>query len=200
MPGRRRTDPAERRAHRAAVDDPGIVMEAATAFLAVRSRSVDETRRRLLHLGYRTELVDGVIDELLTMGYLDDATFARAWVESRDRSRPRGENALRRELFLKGIERDTIATVLADRAATRPRTAGEGNAPHGNGEATGLVTVDGAAAERLLERRRAALSREPDPRKRRHKAYALLARNGFDPEIARQASAAFGSPDDPHQN
>ncbi|MBA3627266.1 MAG: regulatory protein RecX, partial [Chloroflexi bacterium] len=97
------------------MDDPEVVMEAAATFLVVRPRSVQETRRRLTQLGYRAEMVDGVIERLLTMQYLDDATFARAWVESRDRSRPRGESALRRELILKGIERDTIAAVLAAR-------------------------------------------------------------------------------------
>jgi len=36
-----------------------------------------------------------------------------------------------------------------------------------------------------------SLLREPDERKRRHKAYALLARNGFDPEVCREAATAF---------
>ena len=36
------------------------------------------------------------------LGMLDDETFARAWVESRDRARPRGERAIREELRLKG--------------------------------------------------------------------------------------------------
>ena len=38
--------------------DPDVVMEAAAAFLAVRPRSVDETRRRLRHLGYPAGLCD----------------------------------------------------------------------------------------------------------------------------------------------
>lgn len=153
-------------------------------FLAVRPRSVDETRRRLQHLGYRHELVDTVIERLLVLRYLDDDEFARAWVESRDRARPRGEQALRRELALKGIDRDRIAAVLSDRAAGRAADAAgdtvvtDSNAP----------SPDRVAAERLLERRRSALMREIDPQKRRNRAYSLLARNGFDPDVCRDVA------------
>jgi len=176
--GRRRISPEQRRAKRAAVSEPDVVMEAAAAFLAVRPRSVAETRRRLRHLGYRHDLVDQVLQRLVGLGYLDDEVFARAWVESRDRARPRGESALRRELSLKGVERETVAHVLEGRqaAAMDDRTS---------------PSPDRAAAGQLIARRLGSLMRETDARKRRHKAYALLARNGFDPEtcheVARQA-------------
>jgi hypothetical protein len=52
-------------------------------------------------------------------------------------------------------------------------------------------SVDQRGAERLLERRSTALLREPDLRKRRAKAYALLARNGFDPDICRDVARQF---------
>ena len=163
---------AERRERRAALTEPGPVMDAAAAFLAVRPRSIAETRRRLRHLGYPPALVDGVIDRLAEMGYLDDEAFARTWVESRDRARPRGTSALRRELQLKGVPRDTIAEVLDERSEAAPG-------------------ADVSAAHALLERRRATLERETDPCRRRQKAYALLARSGFDPETCRAASVAF---------
>ena len=160
-------------------------MEAAAAFLAVRPRSVAETRRRLRHLGYPEELTDQVVERLAEMGYLDDEAFARAWVENRDRARPRGEAALRRELALKGVDRGVVDQLLAERADVT-RTA----AP----EASAAPSVDMAAARRLLERRAAAFAREPDPRKRRQRAYALLARNGFDPEVCREAAAGIEVP------
>ena len=115
MAGRRSATAAERRERRASVDDAGVVMEAAAAFLSVRPRSVAETRRRLRHLGYRQDLVDRVVDRLVEMGYLDDAAFARAWLESRDRVRPRGESALRRELMLKGIDGAVVDRALGER-------------------------------------------------------------------------------------
>ena len=150
------------------------VMDAAATFLSVRPRSVTETRRRLRHLGYPHSLVDTVLDRFVEMGYLDDMQFARAWVESRDRARPKGEAALRRELALKGIARQVIDDVLAERLD----------------EAVG-DDPNTTAATALLERRRSALEREQNPVKRRQKAYGLLARNGFDPETARQVASSF---------
>lgn len=184
---------AERRERRAAVEDPAIVMEAAAAFLAVRPRSVQETRRRLRHLGYDAALVETVLERLLGMAYLDDEAFARAWVESRDRARPRGESGLHRELALKGVGRETIGRVLDERRAGEAGTVGGAELEPGEVP----VSADRAGADRLLERRRSALMREPDVRKRRQRAYALLARNGFDPEVCRTVAAtvdAFGEP------
>lgn len=164
---------AERRERRAEITDPAPVMDAAAAFLAVRPRSIAETRRRLRHLGYAHALVDHVVDRLIELEYLDDEAFARAWVESRDRARPRGESALRRELALKGVDREVSEAILAERSAAAEQP------------------VDADGARRLLERRRAALEREQDPGRRRQKAYRLLAAKGFDPQVCSEESAAF---------
>jgi regulatory protein len=154
-------------------------MEAAATFLAVRPRSTEETRRRLNHLGYPAALADTVIARLVEMGYLDDADFARLWVESRDRARPRGATALRRELELKGIERDIIEDILE----AREERARDDDDPATPG-------ADEAAARHLLDRRGATLRREADPRKRRQKAYALLARHGFSPDVCGRLASA----------
>ena len=114
---RRRETPAEGRARRGAVDDPAVVLDAAARFLEVRPRSVDEVRRRLRDAGYRAELVDGAIERLTDLGMLDDEAFARAWVESRDRARPRGERALRSELRRKGVVDAIVTDVLGERDA-----------------------------------------------------------------------------------
>jgi regulatory protein len=184
----RRARADARRADRAEVEDPAVVLEAAAAFLAVRPRSIDETRRRLRQLGYPAGPVDVVLERLQAFGYLDDESFARAWVESRDRARPRSETVLRRELTLKGIDRDVVAAVLADRE--RDAVAGasdDGSEPAITGAAADHA--DEVAARRLLARRSAALAREPDPRRRRQKAYALLARNGFSPDVCARVAA-----------
>jgi regulatory protein len=168
-----RVSPAERRERRAEIDDPAVVLEAAARFLEVRARSVAEVRRRLAQAGYRTDLVEGAIQRLTELGMLDDATFARTWIESRDRARPRGEIALRRELALKGVDRAVVKELLDER---RDDSEAEGG-------------VDLAAAERLLARHERTLARETDPRSRRRKAYALLARNGFSPEVSATMAA-----------
>jgi regulatory protein len=171
----RREAAVARRARRSTIEDAGIVMEAAAAFLAVRQRSVEETRRRLKHLGYPPALCDEVVERLIELGYLDDLAFAKAWIESRDRARPRGEVALRRELQSKGLPDETIRTALADRAGSYSASASE--------------SADAQAARRLIERRSASLRREEDPQRRRQRAYALLARSGFAPDICREVSA-----------
>jgi len=181
---------AERRATRAGVEDVGKVVEYAARLLESHSRTVADLRRRLVTAGFRAALIDDAITRLTELGFLDDEAFASAWVESRDRARPRGEHALRRELALKGIDRGVIDGVLATRR-------GEGDDPDDPFAAPVTEDPDRAAAERLLERRRAALLREVDPRKRRAKAYALLARNGFAPDVASELSRRI---DDAHDD
>lgn len=180
---------AERRARRAAIDDPEVVLAAAFRFLEARARSVTETRRRLSEAGYRTELIDSAIARLLAIGLLDDEAFARHWVESRDRARPRGEIALKRELRLRGVEPGVIAAALDERRAA------DADDPFGalgdGGDGDERTDPDESAAARLLERKRRDLERVADPRKRRARAYALLARNGFGPEIAARLAAGF---------
>lgn len=146
------------------------MLEAALRFLEARPRSVAEVRRRLTTAGYRPDLVEGAVDRLIDLHVLDDVSFATVWVESRDRAHPRGEIALRRELALKGIDRTVVDRVLGERRDGQEDSA------------------DLERARRLLERQRRTLAREPDPRRRRARAYALLARNGFDPETASRLS------------
>jgi regulatory protein len=185
--GPQRLEARRRRLERHAVaEDPAVVLNAAARFLELRSRSVDEMRRHLAAARYPADLIERAIVRLLELSMLDDRAFGRAWVESRDRARPRGEQALRRELGLKGLERDLIAELLAERA-------GEGLRDDDDLGSSQVVEpgADGRAAEKLLARRGAALGRIADPRTRRQRAYALLARNGFSPEICREASARF---------
>lgn len=180
MAGRagRRESFAERCERLAAVEDPVLVLEAAARFLEARSRSVAEVRRRLTGAGYRVDLVEGAIERLTELGMLDDEQFARSWVESRDRARPRGERAIREELRQKGIDRTTADLVVDERRASAARTEDPADDPSGD-----APSADHAAAERLLARHERALARVTDPRQRRQRAYALLARNGFEPEI-----------------
>jgi regulatory protein len=169
---RRQKSLEARKAEHAEITDPTLVLEACLRFLEARARSAAEVRRRLLLHGYRADLVEGAIERLTELGMIDDAAFARAWVESRDRARPRGERALRQELARKGIDRAVADETLEERDLERP-------------------DADAAAAQRLLARHAAALARVPDPRARRQRAYALLARNGFDSELAAELTRSI---------
>jgi regulatory protein len=193
-PGHRgptRESRAERRARRAAIDDPEAVLAAAFRFLEARARSVVETRRRLAEAGYRAELIEGTLNRLREIGLLDDEAFARAWVESRDRARPRGEIALRRELRLRGVASEVVEAALEERQAETLTSAA---AFGGETDSEATRNPDEAAARRLLERRRHDLERVGDPRKRRQRAYALLARSGFAPDVAARVAAEFLEP------
>jgi regulatory protein len=188
---RPRESPAAARERRAAVEDPAVVLEAAARLLEVRPRSVAEVRRRLGDAGYRVDLVEGAIERLAALGYLDDAAFARAWVESRDRAHPRGARSLRDELRRKGVAGEAIEAALAEREAVAGGRGPTEEGPPPEGERAASANADREAAERLLARRGASLLREPDPRRRRARAYALLARSGFDPEVCREAVLAW---------
>jgi regulatory protein len=194
MRDRRRETLAERQARRAEIDDPAVVLEAAARFLEARSRSVAEVRRRLGRAGYRADLVEGAIARLTELAMLDDVAFGRAWVESRDRARPRGENALRRELALKGVDRAIVNELLEERRDAGARAHAERDGDDGT-DGAAPVSVDLAAARRLLARNERALGRVVDPRSRRQRAYALLARHGFDPDVCREASQAVTADD-----
>jgi regulatory protein len=180
---RRRELPAEKRERLSKVDDPEVVLEAALRFLETRSRSTAEVRRRLTQAGYRVELVQAAVDQLAELGMLDDEAFALMWVESRDRASPRGEHALMLELRQKGIEPTVIAATLRGRreAATQWRDAAADGVPATDHDAP---TPDEAGARRLLARHARTLERVADRRLRRQRAYMLLARKGFGPDVA----------------
>lgn len=191
----RKPTPAERREQRAAVVDLAEVLDSAARFLEARPRSEAEVRSKLTRLGYRSELVEEVLTRLIELHYLDDETFARSWVESRDRARPRGEHALRLELGRKGVDRTTVDAILGERRdLARDAITGDGDV------GAGPASADEAAAERLVARKRASLLRELDPRKRLQKTYALLARSGFAPDVcttvARRLAASVAGPAD----
>jgi regulatory protein len=160
------------------------VVEAAVRFLEPRPRSTAEVRRRLGSAGYREDLVEQTVERLTELGVLDDESFAHDWVRSRDRAHPRGERALRSELRAKGIAEETIDRVLDER--------------RGDESAAALEAVpEEEAARRLLGRKDAFLRRAGDPRLLRQRAYTLLVRNGFAPDLAwRLAAGTVADGDD----
>ncbi len=86
---------------------------------------------------------------------------------------------------MRGVDRSVIVAALEERRAVAS-DAGVDAVP----------SADEAAAERLLARHARTLERVADPRARRQRAYALLARNGFDPGVCSSASAAWSRDQD----
>ncbi len=63
--------------------------------------------RRLVRRGAPAEVADAVVADLTARGYLDDAAFARQWVESRS-ARGYGAARLRAELRARGVDSAVI--------------------------------------------------------------------------------------------
>lgn len=59
-------------------------------------------------------VVERALDRLTAMGYLDDAAFARFWVDNRTAFKPLSLRALRYELSSKGVPEPIIQAALAD--------------------------------------------------------------------------------------
>jgi regulatory protein len=133
-------------------------------FLGYRPRSEAEVRRYLAQKGIEPAVVDLVLDRLRGQGYLDDAEFARYWVENRTRFRPRGARVLRHELRLKGVDSAVIEEATA--SIETGSLAYEAGRPQ---------------AERLV-----ALA-QSDPAAFRRRLLAFLMRRGFDYAEARDA-------------
>lgn len=88
-------------------------IDIAVNLLSYRPRSTDEIRQKLKKKEYDPTAIELALERLTSMGYLDDRTFARFWIESRNRSKPRGQRALQYELRNKGVS-DAIIHDLLD--------------------------------------------------------------------------------------
>ena len=147
-------------------------LDAAARFLEARPRSVGGPPPPAA-AGYRPELVDGGI------GRLGSSAPRRRGVRPRVGGVARPRAAARRACAppraqQKGRRPDADRRVLEERRASRGRRA-----------TRRARTSDDEAAERLLPGSATRRSRGcADPARRPAAAYALLARNGFDPEVA----------------
>ena len=81
-------------------------------FLSYRPRSQAEVERNLRKHAVPEALITPIIERLKNAKLLDDADFARRWVEDRAAFRPRGAYALRLELRQKGVGEAGIVQAL----------------------------------------------------------------------------------------
>jgi regulatory protein len=155
-------------------DETARATEAALVFLSYRPRSEREVRDRLRRGGYQPPVIDAVIGRLHGWHYLDDADFARRWVEGRTAQRPRGRRLLQQELWQKGVDRE-IAREAIEEAD---------------------LDEEGAAEE--LAKKRIATYGQEDPAVIRRRVGAYLARRGYGFDIVRAAlDRAMGEPEEP---
>lgn len=124
--------------------------------LAAQARTRHELAQALQTKRVPEEAADAVLDRFQELGVVDDAQFARDWVESRQARRYLSRTALRRELNARGVDRDHID------AALEPVTSDE----------------ELAAARQLAEKKLRAMS-SLAPEVRRRRLAGALARRGF---------------------
>ena len=139
-------------------------LDRAVGYLAARARSRRELESRLLRCGYRPATVEMVLYKLQRENLLDDADFARQWVEARS-GRTLGKRRIAQELQRKGVSR-------AQTEAALPAVDEEAEAE---------------ACRRAAEKLASRYGRE-EPRQAVQKLTQALVRRGFGWEEARQAA------------
>ncbi|MBI3909967.1 MAG: regulatory protein RecX [Armatimonadetes bacterium] len=154
----------ERLAPLRAADERRRATDYVLRLLARRPHSRGEVRRALLRRGFAESTVDDVLAHLIRTGSLDDAAFARAWVEQRTGGRrPMGPDRLAAELRQKRVApdftREAVAAVDPEREL--------------------------ALARQVARARATAYQHEPASAARR-KLGAVLRRRGFTWDVIRQ--------------
>ena len=149
-----------------AADEVARATAAALAFLGYRPRTEREVRDRLRERGFAPETIEAVVARLHGWRYLDDAGFARSWVERRVEHHPRGRRLLEQELWRKGIDRELARDTLDE------------------------SDLDEIAAATELARKRAAAYAGDDPATARRRLGSYLQRRGFAYDAVRAALAA----------
>jgi len=141
-------------------------LDLAYRFLGHRDRAVAEVRERLAAEGVEPAVVDGAIDELRHLGYLDDARYAQRFVEDRRTIDAWGAERVERRLLAVGVDTELIAAALGEQGA---------------GEEL-------EAAVAVLRRR---FAQPPAHDRERDRALGLLVRKGYELELAYDAVRAF---------
>jgi len=134
-----------------------ILLDALTG----QARSRRELRDKLAKRDVPPELAERLLDRFTEVGLVDDDAFARAWVESRQRSRGLARRALAQELRRKGVDDETARAALDD-----------------------LDPADEEEAARVLVRKKLRSLRGVDATTATRRLAGLLARKGYPAGLA----------------
>ncbi|MBQ7138833.1 MAG: regulatory protein RecX [Clostridia bacterium] len=148
-----------------------FALDRAVGYLAARACSTREIEQKLLRAGYRPSTVEMVIYKLQRENLLDDADFARQWVESRQHHKL-GRSRIAQELRRKGISQEEAEDALS------------------------VIDDDDqlSGAVALAEKAAARIKPGEDIRKAASRIAGMLARRGYSWDIAKQAiQQAFSS-------
>lgn len=87
--------------------------DSALGLISRRPRTEWEVREYLRRKEYEEEVIQHILNKLSDRGYIDDAEFARRWVESRRLLKPASRRRLLQELRQKRVPNEVIEEVLA---------------------------------------------------------------------------------------
>ena len=143
-----------------AEDPPGDPESVARSLCLRALTGAPSTRQQLAEMLARKDVpeaaAEAVLDRFVEVGLIDDAAFARAWVDSRQAGRGLARRALQAELRAKGVDAEVAAQAVETVDADDER----------------------AAALRLVERRARSMQRLDRPTATR-RLIGMLARKGY---------------------
>lgn len=134
-------------------------------YLARRERTVSELRLHLLSKDVDAGSAGMVVTELVEQGLLDDARFARLFVQDKRELQQWGSQRIRQGLLVRGIDPELADAALAN-------GAGEGA---------------GEDLERALGLLRQKFPIPPEGRRERDRALGMLLRRGYQSDLAIEA-------------
>jgi regulatory protein len=154
--------------------DAGLERALAIAYpyLNSRERTQAEVRAHLRRKGIDPQNVERSILVLTDQGHLDDARFARLFVQDKRELDGWGGGRIRQTLLSRGIDAELVQDALADE--------------HGDSE-----------FERALVVLRQRFPTRPRDRRDRERALGMLLRKGYDADLALEAIAAHTVDADP---
>ena len=158
--------PSERSPSQAAAGEPETGDPEAQArqiclrLLTAAPRTRAELAAALDRRGVPAEAAEAVLERFTDVGLIDDAAFARAWVESRHYSRGLSRRSLSAELRQHGVDADEIREAVS----------------------TLDPELEVATARRLVEQKLAGTRGQP-PDARIRRAAGALARKGYPPGL-----------------
>lgn len=135
----------------------------ATKLLGMRLHSRSELRRKLVRGEYGDGVIDGVLDDLARMGYVDDQRFARTRALSAAQHKHHGKRRAIIELMKSGVDRETAARAAEDVYAKE----------------------DSLAIARQIVAKQTPRLRKLDPLVARRRLVGMLQRRGFDYDTIR---------------
>jgi regulatory protein len=86
----------------------------AIRYIASKLRSGKEVYTKLSQKGYAHDIIEKVVRELESMGYINDELYAQKYIYDRSKLKPKSKKMLRFELQSRGISDEIIERTLAE--------------------------------------------------------------------------------------